>query len=61
MVEVAGGGRAGEDDDVGVIVAEGVKISTDQFSPPKNSTKKVPVFRLFSRVFACFSRAFPKN
>ena len=36
MVEVAGGGRAGEDDDVGVIVAEGVKISTDQFSPQKN-------------------------
>ena len=36
------------------IVAKGVKISTDQFVPPKISTKKAPVFRLFSRVFACF-------
>ena len=36
------------------IVAKGVKISTDQFSPQKISTKKAPVFRLFSRVFACF-------
>ena len=43
------------------IVAKGVKISTDQFFPQKISTKKAPVFRLFSRVFACFSRVFPKN
>ena len=43
------------------IVAKGVKISTDQFSPPKNQHQKSacfsPVFayfRLFLPVFACF-------
>ena len=43
------------------IVAKGVKISTDQFFPQKIQHQKSTVFCLFSRVFACFSRAFPKN
>ena len=43
-----------------IIVAKGVKISTDQFFPQKISTKKAPVFacfRLFSPVFRVL---FPK-
>ena len=45
----------------GNIVAKGIKISTDQFPPPKNEHQKSacfsPVFacfRLFSPVFVCF-------
>ena len=52
-----------------IIVAKGVKISTDQFPPPKKLAPKKRLFfacfRVFSpvlaRVFACFLRAFPKN
>ena len=44
-----------------IIVAKGVKISTDQFFPQTNQHPKLAVFRVFFPKISSFSRAFPKN
>ena len=43
------------------IVAKGVKISTDQFSPPKIEHEILAVFRVLFPKISSFSLAFPKN